>query len=101
MSDFATSIERLLTQVRHWEERRWSASAAAGTKADLAYRLVQQLADLGAEAERRAPRQVPRIHDLVLADQLRVVADDILAAEPAEELLARATAAVDDVRHRI
>jgi hypothetical protein len=101
MSDFATSVERLLTQVRHWEERRWTASASAGTKGDLAFGLVQHLADLGAEAESRAPRAVPRSHDLVLPDQLRVLADDIIAAGPAEELLARAATAVDDLRHAL
>jgi hypothetical protein len=101
MSDFATSVERLLTQVRHWEDRRWATSAGSGTTGDLAFGLVQRLADLGAEAESRAPRAVPRSHDLVLPDQLRVLADDILAAGPTEELLARATAAVDDVRHSL
>ncbi|GLW31428.1 hypothetical protein [Actinoplanes regularis] len=101
MSDFATSVERLLTQVRHWEEGRWKASVGAGTKGDLVFGLVQRLADLGAEAESRAARAVPRTHDLVLPDQLRVVADDIIAADPAEELLARATSAVDDLRSTI
>ncbi|KUL36654.1 hypothetical protein [Actinoplanes awajinensis] len=101
MSDFATSTERLLTQVRHWEEPRWAASAGAGTKGDLAYVLVQELADLGAEAEGRPSRMVPRAHDLVLPDQLRVVADDLLAAEPSADLLARATAAVEEVRYTL
>ncbi|AEV81844.1 hypothetical protein ACWT_0830 [Actinoplanes sp. SE50] len=106
MSDFATSIERLLTQVRHWEESRWSAragaeSAAGGdsaSKADQAFALVQRLADLDAEAAGRAPREVPRLHDLVLPDQLRVVSDDLLAASPGPELLTIATAAVDEFR---
>ena len=101
MSDFATSVERLLTQVRHWEETRWASSAGVGTKGDLAYGLVQRLADLGAEAENRAPREVPRAHDLVLPDQLRVVADDIIAAEPSADLLTRATAAVNEARQAL
>ncbi len=101
MSDFATSVERLLAQVRHWEEGRWRKNAGAGTKSDLAFGLVQRLADLGAEAENRAPREVPRTHDLVLPDQLRVVADDIIAAGPDPELLARATSAVEDLRAAI
>jgi hypothetical protein len=101
MSDFATSVERLLTQVRHWEETRWAATAGGGTKGDLAYGLVQRLADLSAEAENRSPREVPRAHDLVLPDQLRVVADDVLAAEPSEDLLIRATTAVDEARQAL
>ncbi|WIM97276.1 hypothetical protein ACTOB_000783 [Actinoplanes oblitus] len=98
MSEFATSVERLLTQVRHWEERRWAASAGAGSKGDLAHRLVQRLADLGAEAEGRSARAVPRLPDLVLPDQLRVVADDIVTAGPSADLLTRATTAVDETR---
>jgi hypothetical protein len=116
--DFATAVERLLTQVGHWEQSRWwthvpaAASppalssppaptsrwteasapatarppAAAGyatlTKGDLLYVLVQRLADLGADAEHRPHRPVPRLNDLALPDQLRVVADDLLAAAP-------------------
>lgn len=101
MSDFAGAIDRLLTQVRHWEETRWTATAGGGTKADLAFGLVQRLADLSAEAENRPPREVPRLHDLVLPDQLRVVADDLLAATPSDAVLAQATTAVDDVRFTI
>ncbi len=101
MSDFAASLDRLLTQVRHWEEVRWAAPAGSGTKADLAYGLVQRLADLSAEAEGRAARAVPRMHDLVLPDQLRVVADDLLAAAPTEDVLAHATEAVNEVRSAV
>ena len=101
MSDFAASIDRLLTQVRHWEEARWAAPAGERTKADSAYGVVQRLADLGAEAEGRAARDVPRLHDLVLPDQLRVVADDLLAAAPPEAVLAQAAAAVDELRSTV
>ena len=44
------------------------------------YALVQRLADLGADAEHRPPRPVPWVGELVLPDQLRVMADDLLAA---------------------
>ncbi|GAA4597724.1 hypothetical protein BJY16_002453 [Actinoplanes octamycinicus] len=101
MSEFATSVERLLAQVRHWEETRWAAGAGAGTRGDLVFALVQRLADLSAEAEGRASRPVPRAHDLVLPDQLRVIADDIIAADPTVDLLTRATAAVDEVRQTL
>ncbi len=38
---------------------------------------------------------------MVLSDQLRVLADDILAAEPSDDLLSRAAGAVEAVRPRL
>ena len=101
MSDLASSVDRLHTQVRHWEQPRWSTPLPAGTKADLLFALVQRLADLAAEAENRPRRPVPREHDLILPDQLRVMADDLLGAGATPEVLAAATTAVDDVRYAI
>ncbi|GIF43352.1 hypothetical protein [Actinoplanes xinjiangensis] len=75
--------------------------ATAVSRSELVQGVVQQLADLGAEAENRPPRPVPHLHDLVLRDQLRVLADDILAATPAPDLLDRAAAAVNEVRRRL
>ena len=71
---------------------------AGATRGDLMYALVQRLADLAADAERQPHRAVPREHDMVLPDQLRVLADDLLAADPSPDLLAAATSAVDDLR---
>ncbi|GIF19277.1 hypothetical protein BJ973_006322 [Actinoplanes tereljensis] len=96
MTDFAASVDRLHNHVRHWEQPRWR-----GKKADQVYALVQLLADLGADAEGQPRRPVPREHDMILPDQLRVVADDLLAAAPDEKTLAEAAAAVDDVRREI
>ncbi|GIM92830.1 hypothetical protein [Paractinoplanes toevensis] len=93
MTDFAASVDRLHNQVRHWEQPRWR-----GQKAEQVYALVQLLADLDADAEGQPRRPVPREHDMILPDQLRVVADDLLAAGPAESVLAEAAAAVDAVR---
>ena len=95
VTDFATSAERLLTQVRHWEQPRWSVPTGQGTRADQMYALVQCLADLAADAERRERRRVPRLPDLVLPDQLRVMADDLVIAGPSPRQLTEATAAVD------
>ncbi len=99
--EFATSVDRLLNQVRHWETNRWAVRHAAGSaqsRSDLLYALVQRLADLGAVAEGRRRRRVPRLSDLSLPDQLRVVADDLLAADAPEELLTVATEDVTGLR---
>ncbi|WP_430783298.1 hypothetical protein [Actinoplanes sp. G11-F43] len=104
MPDFATSVDRLLTQIHHWDERRWRAAPSPGagiSRSELAQGLVQRLADLGAEAENRAVRAVPHLHDLVLRDQLRVLADDILAAGPSDDLLDRAAMATDEIRAQL
>ena len=94
--DFAVSVDRLLNQVRHWGPGRWRRS-----RADLVYGLVQRLADLGADAEHRPRRMVPRVGDVVLPDQLRVVADDLLAAAPPEELICQATSEVNAIRRAL
>ena len=94
MTDFATAIDRLHNEVRHWQPARWSAGAAASSRADLVYALVQHLADLAADAEHRDRRPVPRELDLVLPDQLLVMSDDLMAAAPAASVLAEATTAV-------
>ena len=101
--DFRVAVQRLLTQVGHWENPRWSAAAssAAGTRGDLVYGLVQHLANLGADAENRPHRPVPREPDMVLPDQIRVMADDLLAADAQDDLLAVAVKEVHAVREAL
>ncbi|RGC66211.1 hypothetical protein C5N14_24855 [Micromonospora sp. MW-13] len=91
----------LVRQVGHWQQPRWAAVAGGGnvSRADLVHRLVQELANLAADAEGQPRRAVPRLgNDLALPDQLRVVAADLLAAAPAADLLARAAAEVTATR---
>ncbi|WP_422734303.1 hypothetical protein ACN26Y_03330 [Micromonospora sp. WMMD558] len=91
------AVELLVRQVGHWQQPRWAAVAAGGnvSRADLVHRLVQEIANLAAGAEGASRRTVPRLaNDLVLPDQLRVVAADLVAARPSAETLARA---VDEV----
>ena len=95
MTDFATAVDRLLNQVRHWEQPRWRG------RSDRTHTLVQLLADLAADAESRPQRPVPREHDMILPDQIRVMADDLLAAGPPHALLTTATEAVDALRRAL
>ena len=105
---FATSVGRLLTQVGHWEQGRWSApvsdppiaAGSAPTKGDLVYALVQRLADLGADAENRPRLPVPRLTDMTLPDQLRVMSDDLLVSAD-EDTLASAADQADAVRRAL
>ncbi len=95
------AVELLVRQVGHWEQPRWSASAEGGnvSRADLVHKLVQEIANLAADAEGEPRREVPRLGtDLVLPDQLRVVAADLVAADPPESVLASAAAAVAKTR---
>jgi hypothetical protein len=90
----------LLPRLRRWTARTWAvpatapvtlgprdgAAGAVGTRADVAAAVVQRLADLGADTEGRPRRVVPRLEDTVLADQLAVLADDLLrTGSPAAE----------------
>jgi hypothetical protein len=135
VEDFTTAVDRLLSQVGHWTQPRWSAtpgpatpangapgparpgdggpgpavsSAASGpgtgepkpaerSRAGIVHALVQRLADLVADAEGRPHRPVPRVGDLVLPDQLRVMRDDLVIVA-ADDILKLATDDVDAVR---
>jgi len=99
--NLAAAVDRLLHQVGHWEEPRWSAvpGAADRSRAEMVHELVQRLADLAADAEGRARRPVPQVGVLVLADQLRVMRDDLVAAEAPDDVLKHAAADVEAV-HR-
>lgn len=98
-----TSVERLVNQVGHWEQSRWSAPAstpgsAETARAEMMGALVQRLADLSADAEGHPHRLVPHPGDLILPDQIRVVADDLIAAQPSDETLTHAAEDVNTVR---
>jgi hypothetical protein len=57
--------------------------------------LVQALADLGADAESRAHRGVPRLdNDLALVDQVRVMVLDLLRSPAPDALLDSAATAL-------
>ncbi|MFE9688782.1 hypothetical protein [Micromonospora sp. NPDC005806] len=95
------AVELLVRQVGHWAQPRWSAQAEGGnvSRADLVHKLVQEIANLAADVAGEPRRDVPRLgSDLVLPDQLRVVAADLVTAGPPEPVLAEAAAAVARTR---
>ena len=94
--EFRASVDRLLRQIGHWEQGRWSAQG----RADTVYALVQRLADRAADAEQRPHRPVPRPSDLILPDQLRVMANDLEDTADGT-LLKQATEEVDAVRYAL
>jgi hypothetical protein len=98
-----TAVDRLVGQVAHWTPARWATPAkGGGTRAEVVHGLVQRLADLAAEAEGQPRRVVPRLDsDLALPDQLRVIAADLIAADPSPDVLNEATAAVTAARAAI
>jgi len=95
--ELAREVRRLVDRVSHWTPPRWAASSASGTgtRADAVHALAQRLADLGAQVEGEPRRPVPRLpHDAALSDQLQVLAADLLAAGPGDDVL---QAAAEDV----
>lgn len=94
------AVRRLHGRVCHWTAARWAMSTSGATaggmsRAEVVYALVGQIADMAAAAEGLPRRTVPRLdNDLVLGDQLRVLAADLVASGPDAAVLARATAAV-------
>ncbi|MFE9188706.1 hypothetical protein ACFYL6_03750 [Micromonospora sp. NPDC007208] len=95
------AVQLLVRQIAHWQQPRWAAVATTGnvSRADMVHRLVQEMANLAADAEGEPRRVVPRLdNDLALPDQLRVVTADLLAADPGPEALTRAAAEVTATR---
>ncbi|QDY06582.1 hypothetical protein FJK98_04850 [Micromonospora sp. HM134] len=95
------AVTALVGQVGHWQQPRWAAVATGGnvSRADLVHKLVQEVAELAADAEGGPRRDVPRLaHPMALPDQLRVVTADLVAAGPPEAVLAGAAALVAATR---
>ncbi len=116
--ELAGALRRLVTGTGHWTPAAWSAPAAGtslditavrgdagapvAVRAEVVHALVQQIADLAADAEALPHRPVPRLdNDLALPDQLRVVAADLMAADPSAPQLSAADHAVQAARHQL
>jgi hypothetical protein len=92
-----TALARIDRQLAPWTNTRYARILASGlTGGDTVHGLVQAIADLAAVAEGQPLRPVPRIGDVGLRDQLRVVTTDLLAADPSEDTLIRAADAIRD-----
>jgi len=106
MNAAETLARELLPRLRRWTAGSWAlpatparSSRRAGrtdpaapapeggrppTRATVTAAAVQRIADLGADAEGRPRRPVPRLDDSALGDQLAVMVDDVLrTGEPA------------------
>jgi len=76
-SDIERAIGRVVEGTRHWSPARWSS------RADAMHALVQEIADIAADAEDRPRRAVPRLpNNMHLPDQLQVVGIDLIELEP-------------------
>jgi hypothetical protein len=99
--ELVRAVDRLVDHIGQWAPSRWTAltSSGTGTRAEVVHALAQRLADLEAAATGRPPRAVPKLdNDLVLPDQVRVTARDLLAAHPTADTLAEAVDAVAETR---
>lgn len=100
-AELAAAVRRIADTVIGWTPQRWAGAALAVSdaegisRADVMVHLIGRIADLGADAEGRPYRPVPRFdHDQVLGVQLQVVAADLLAAPTNQGVL---TAALSEV----
>ena len=84
----------LVQRLRLWTPARYAAGAPhSGTRGDLVHHLAQSCADAAADLEGGPRRTVPRLDsDLGLADQLAVTSDDLVRAQPGDDLARAVTA---------
>jgi hypothetical protein len=98
VDELIRAVDLLVRQVGHWTPERWARSG----RVDRMHALVQRLADRAADAEGEPRRPVPRLpSDLALPDQLRVIAADLVAAQPSPTVLADAADDVTAVRRSL
>jgi len=84
MDDLRRVTQLLVNQVSHWTQARW------GDRGETLHQALQRIA--GPE------HALPRLSDLVLPDQLRVVVADLLASEPGPAEVSRAVQELTSVR---
>ncbi len=84
MDDLRQVTQLLVNQVSHWTQARW------GDRGEALHQALQRIA--GPE------HALPRLSDLVLSDQLRVVVADLLDSEPGPAEVNRAVQELTSVR---
>lgn len=85
----AREATSLVARLRLFTPARWAAEALPhGTRGDLVHHLSGALVAATGETD----RALPRLDDLVLADQLAVTADDLVRSEPDERVALDQTA---------
>src|SRR5712691_2292523 len=100
----AREVDMLDRRLRGWTQRSWSVRLPGGaTRSDLVASLAERLDALGREAGVPVPAGavLPRVADHALADQVLVLAADLLAASEhagATDAARRAAGAVREVR---
>lgn len=75
----AVESEVVVGRMSRWNGAGWHVPVGGTTRAELVFGLVQRLADLAADAERRDRRSVPWLEPGILPDQLAVMVHDLLA----------------------
>src|SRR4051812_18177831 len=93
LSRLRDEVHRLYGTLVHWTPSRWAGRAADGrSRADVVFALVTDLAVLGARAGCGAPAGAApsRLGSHALADQLLVVAAELLTAPAGDEVAADA-----------
>jgi len=93
--------EPLLARCSTWTARSWGHRSAGGTRADVAFAAVGQLADLAADAEGQERRPVPRLtDDGALVDQLAVMVYDVARTDD-ERACLHATEIITQLEHAL
>ena len=85
-----------MQRLRLWTPSRWAAACEPwGTRADVGRHLAQWFADSTADLSSEVRRTLPVLSpDLLVADQVAVTGDDLVRAEPPEDLCTDAVAHV-------
>ena len=106
VDEFDDQVERLVDRLRSLPVSRLSrVSEGEPSIADSAHALAQLFADLAADLEHRVRRDVPRLNDLAVGDQVAVTAHDLVgsadSAGSSEGVLEIALVATRALRDRV
>lgn len=98
VAELARELDLLNRRLRDLGPARLAAPGQAGAVADDARTLAQRLADAAAELLGEDPREVPRLGDHAVADQVAVVGRELLEALAGRHAIQQAAAIRRDVQ---